>query len=200
MTTDPWHTAAPRPYTARQPERAAQDFDALFLAHYAEIYRLLYRIVGAREEAEDLAQEAFLRLHRSPHLWASGEQHEHNVRAWLFRVATNLAYNALRHERRSQARQERLADNAAGNGAAPDPIEAALQMDARTTVRQALAALPARQGQLLVLRYAGLSYRELAVAVAVAPGSVGTLLARAETAFERAYRALVPAQGGEHEV
>jgi len=200
MTTDTWHTAAARPHTARHPERAVQDFDALFLAHYAEIYRLLYRIVGNREEAEDLAQEAFLRLHRSPHLWGASERHEHNVRAWLHRVATNLAYNALRHERRSLARQERLVDNPAGDGTAPDPIEAALRADTQATVRQVLAALPARQGQLLLLRYAGLSYRELAVVVEVAPGSVGTLLARAEVAFEKAYRGLVPAQGGEHEV
>jgi len=46
----------------------ASDFDALFLAHYDGVYRLAYRLAGTREEAEDLAQEAFLRLHRTPHL------------------------------------------------------------------------------------------------------------------------------------
>jgi RNA polymerase sigma-70 factor (ECF subfamily) len=55
------------------------------------------------------------------------------------------------------------------------------------TVRRALLKLPQKQGQLLLLRHAGLSYKELAEALQVAPGSVGTLLARAEAAFERAY-------------
>ncbi|MCX7668548.1 MAG: hypothetical protein N2439_00555, partial [Anaerolineae bacterium] len=61
--------------------------------------------------------------------------------------------------------------------------------DERIAVRRALARLPQKQAQLLLLRYAGLSYRELADAMEMAPGSVGTLLARAEAAFEQAYRA-----------
>jgi RNA polymerase sigma-70 factor (ECF subfamily) len=64
------------------------------------------------------------------------------------------------------------------------------------SVRKALAALSERQMQLLVLRQAGLSYRELALALGVAPGSIGTLLARAEAAFESAYRALEHDAGG----
>ena len=56
-------------------------------------------------------------------------------------------------------------------------------------VRRVLAGLPQKQSELLLLRHAGLSYRELAEALGMAPGSVGTLLARAEAAFEKAYRA-----------
>lgn len=172
----------------------ASDFDALFLAHYDGVYRLAYRLAGTREEAEDLAQEAFLRLHRTPHLWhtAANPTAEHNVRAWLYRVVTNLAYNALRGERRRRQREDRLAGPTAPDtdiDIADAALGAVEQAQAAAQVRRALAALTERQVQLLLLRQAGLSYRELAEALGVAPGSVGTLLARAEAAFVAAYRA-----------
>jgi RNA polymerase sigma-70 factor (ECF subfamily) len=161
------------------------DFDTLFLAHYDGVYRLLYRIVGTREEAEDLAQEAFLRLARQR--FPAGR--EHNVRAWLYKVATNLAYNALRGEARRVRHQEQSAHRGQGALAADlDAAEAAARSDEQAAVRQVLASLPERQSHLLLLRHAGLSYRELAEAIGVAQGSVGTLLARAEAAFEKAYR------------
>jgi len=168
------------------------DFDALFLAHYSGVYRLLYRIVGTREEAEDLAQETFLRLARQ----RFPADRQHNVRAWLYRVATNLAYNALRGQGRRERRQEAVAHQVTTAGSpALDPAEAAAREDERAVVRRALAVLPERQAQLLLLRHAGLSYRELAEALDVAPGSVGTLLARAEAAFEKVYR-----EGGGNEM
>jgi RNA polymerase sigma-70 factor, ECF subfamily len=185
----------PERMAAISPDRTVStDFDALFLAHYDGVYRLAYRLAGTREEAEDLAQEAFLRLHRTPHLWhtAANPTIEHNVRAWLYRVVTNLAYNALRGERRRQQREDRLAGPLGPVGEA-DVADAALsaaeQAQAAAQVRRALAALTERQVQLLLLRQSGLSYRELAAELGVAPGSVGTLLARAEAAFVAAYRA-----------
>jgi RNA polymerase sigma-70 factor (ECF subfamily) len=161
------------------------EFDVLFLSHYQSVYRVLYRIVGSSDEAEDLAQETFLRLYRQRF---AGDR-EHYVRAWLFRVATNLAYNALRGRRHLEQR-ETVATLREPPGADQemDPVRWAERSEARQEVRRALAELPARQAQLLLLRHAGLSYRELAAALEVAPGSVGTLLARATTAFQEAYR------------
>jgi len=172
---------------------AEKDFDELFKAHYEGVYRLLYRIVGTREEAEDLAQETFLRFHRAGHLWErrSGPgvpDPQHNIRGWLYRVASNLAYNALRDDGRRLRRQEETARQAVGiDRGEEDPAELVVRTDDRQTVRLALAALPQQQAQILLLRHAGLSYRELAEALGVAPGSVGTLLARAEIAFEKSY-------------
>jgi RNA polymerase sigma-70 factor (ECF subfamily) len=186
MTTDTWPIRRSDPMTTH----AEMDFDALFLAHHDGVYRLLYRIVGAREEAEDLAQETFLRLSRQR--FAAGQ--EHNVRAWLYRVATNLAYNAVRGETRRTRRQERSAGREIP-ASDLDPTEIAARADERVAVRRVLAGLPEKQTQLLLLRHAGLSYRELAEAIGVAPGSVGTLLARAEAAFERAYRAQIAKEG-----
>jgi RNA polymerase sigma-70 factor (ECF subfamily) len=185
MTTDAWLIHRLDPMTTH----SETDFDTLFLTHYDGVYRLLYRIVSTREEAEDLAQETFLRLSRQR--FAAGQ--EHNVRAWLYRVATNLAYNALRGEARRTRRQERSAVRDVPTTDL-DPTEVVVRGEDRIAVQRALASLPEQQSRLLLLRHAGLSYRELAEAVGVAPGSVGTLLARAETAFERAYSCKQPAQ------
>jgi len=192
MTTDAWTRAAAQ-------SRDEATFDALFLTHYQPIFRLLYRIAGTREEAEDLAQETFLRLHRSPELWKGTreEPREHNVRAWLYRVATNLAYNALRSQQRRTRREDVVLGQTLSAGSSePDPLEAAEREDERAAVRHALAALPERQAQLLLMRHAGLSYRELAEALGIAPGSVGTSLVRAEAAFEKVYKNLRGSEGG----
>jgi len=153
-------------------------FETLFVRHYAAVYRVLYGIAGAREPAEDLVQETFLKLYHRP------PPADHPLRAWLCRVALNLGRNALRSGRRDAARAERVAVNEA---AADDPSAAAERSEARDLVRSALAALPERQARLLLLRHAGLSYAELAAVLDIAPGSVGTLLARAERAFIIAY-------------
>lgn len=175
------------------------DFEVLFVAHYPAVFRLAYRLAGTREAAEDLAQEAFLRLHRTPGIWKdqvhdrSNPVENRRVAAWLYRVATNLSYNYVR----AQGRQKRREDASIGVISEVDPADLAERTETRLAVRQALATLPERQVQLLLLRHAGLSYKELAEALDVAPGSVGTLLARAETAFEKVYRRTDP--GCEHD-
>jgi RNA polymerase sigma-70 factor (ECF subfamily) len=190
---------------ARYPEIASEkDFDELFKIHYEGVYRLLYRIVGTREEAEDLAQETFLRLHRASHLWdrqRAPHDRQHNIRGWLYRVASNLAYNTLRSEERRMRRQQETARQATVlTQGDDDPADLVVRADDREAVRRVLAALSQQQAQLLLLRHAGLSYRELAEALGVAAGSVGTLLARAEVAFEKSYLKRASSQGGEHEV
>jgi RNA polymerase sigma-70 factor (ECF subfamily) len=159
----------------------ADAFERLFLRHYPAVYRVVFHLFGSREEAEDTAQETFLALlHQPPR---SGGQ----LAGWLCRVALNRGYNALRSQRRAEARAAQLGA-APEQADTPDPASELLRAEDRATVRAALADLPERQGQLLLLRYAGLSYAEVAAAAEVAPGSVGTLLARAEAAFLAAYR------------
>jgi RNA polymerase sigma-70 factor, ECF subfamily len=157
-------------------------FEALFHRHYDRVYGLLFRLVGNRVEAEDLAQEVFLKLYRRP---LRGQQ-EHNVSAWLYRVATNMGYNHIRGRRRFWQRNVALVPEE--NSRQNDPAERAAERETRAAVRAALARLPERQVQLLLLRQMDLSYAELADACEVAPGSVGTLLARAAEAFRKAYQ------------
>lgn len=172
------------PRTSAEEQPVSNEFDALFLAHFQAVFRLAYRIAGTREEAEDLAQETFMRLHRHSRFWESAD--EQALRAWLYRVVTNLAYNNARGQGRRQRREDAVFGVPANEAG---PADVAEQVERRLDVRRALLGLPEKQAQLLLLRHAGLSYKELAEALALAPGSVGTLLARAEAAFEKAYAA-----------
>jgi len=165
--------------------RAGQEaaFEALFEQYYRRIYAVLYRLVG--DEADDLAQEVFLKLYYCP-----PQRAESKLAAWLYRVATNLGYNALRARKRWEIRRDALGAEAHGadwQGEAPSPEAWAERQEERHHVRATLAQLKKREAILLVLRYSDLSYRQIADVLGVAPGSVGTLLARAERAFERAY-------------
>lgn len=156
-------------------------FEELFVRHYDRVYGLLFRLVGTRHEAEDLAQEVFLRLYNRPLARAD------NVSGWLYRVAMNVGYNALRAESRLRRREQASVDPS-DEADAPSAEASASTRETQREVRAALAKLPPRSAQLLLMRQMGFSYRELADAVGVAPGSVGTLLNRAGKAFRKAYR------------
>ena len=168
----------------RQGDRSS--FDELFLRYYSRIYAVVLRLTGDAAEADDIAQETFIRLYRQPPEEAG---REHNVGGWLYRVAVNLGYNALR-----AARRRAVYEHAADRESSADPESVTEQHQERLRVRSTLAELPPQQAQLLMLRHAGLSYKELAAALDVAPTSIGTLLARAERAFEAHYRDLVGSQ------
>ncbi len=170
------------------PER---DFEAFYLSHHGRVYRAAFQLLGDPAEAEDVTQEAFLQAHRKPEALLQADR----AAAWLFRVVTNLALNRLRSRRRQRLREQAAAvseNSATAEG--DDPSALALRQEERQQVRCSLARLPERQSTLLLLRYAGLSYAELAEALQVAPGSVGTLLARAEAAFRLVH---VHSPGGE---
>jgi RNA polymerase sigma-70 factor (ECF subfamily) len=99
-----------------------------------------------------------------------------------------MGRNALRTERRAGIREERVAlQERYTDGEWSDPEAAALRNEQQSRVRDALAQLPERQMKLLLLKNAGLAYAEIAHLLEVAPGSVGTLLARAGRAFQEAY-------------
>ena len=155
-------------------------FDYLFLRYYAPVYRVAYRLVGSREKAEDLAQETFLELYRN----APVLDRDPTLLPWLCRVVLNKGYNTLRGEKREQARVERWSVTPEQL----DPVVEVLRSEEQAKVREVLRELPERQSELLMLRHAGLTYGEIASVIGVAPGSVGTLLVRAERAFLAAYK------------
>jgi RNA polymerase sigma-70 factor (ECF subfamily) len=162
----------------RQGDEAA--FEALFLRYHSRVYRVVHNLVGSREEAEDLAQETFLSLYHQPPAPDTAAA----VFAWLCRVGLNRGYNALRSQQRAARRLAFLAEPPA----VIDPHAEVVRAEQRSNVRAALAQLPERQGKLLLLRHAGLAYAEIAAVLEIAPGSVGTLLARAERAFMATYQ------------
>ncbi|NJN66936.1 MAG: sigma-70 family RNA polymerase sigma factor [Chloroflexaceae bacterium] len=161
-------------------------FEALFLRYYQRVYRVLVHLVGCREQAEDLAQETFLALYHQPPRPDTGSR----LAAWLCRVALNRGYNALRRERRARQRMERMErmEQPAQLPSAEEPASEVVRAEERAMVRATLAHLPERQSAILLLRSAGCSYAEIATALHIKPGSVGTLLARAERAFLAIYQ------------
>ncbi|HEY7066993.1 MAG TPA: sigma-70 family RNA polymerase sigma factor [Chloroflexota bacterium] len=163
----------------------ATRFDALFERLYPGLFGLTYRVLGDRLEAEDTLQDAFLRLADAPVL----DRPDDEVAAWLRRVCLNLSANRRRDAYRARERLERagrltLTDDA---GARDEPAGAAERRETEAEVRRALASLPERQRDCILLRHSGYSYTEIAATLGVALGSVGVLLARAEHAFRAAY-------------
>ena len=166
-------------------------FEALFARHYAGVFGVVIRIVGAHEEAEEVVQDTFLKLYHRP----LADDDDTNVRGWLYRVATNAAFNSVRSRRRRLGWLRRLAGRA-DHHADDDPLDLVARRDEATIVRAHLARLPERQRAVLVLRSSGMSYAEVAGIVGVSTNSVGTLLARAERAFRNSYEAAHGRQGG----
>lgn len=153
---------------------------------------MIYRIVGDPDEAEDLALEAFLKLHGK--MDGSGGLKVLPMRSsfsgWLYRVATNLGLNALRARKR-RTQYELEAGKISLEGSHPEnPGVAVERAEERQRVRQILSQMKPRSAKILVLRHSGLSYKEIAAAIRVSPNSIGKLLSRAENDFERRYRAL----------
>lgn len=148
--------------------------------YWTRICRSLFGLLGNWDEAEDLALETFFRWHQQP----PGDQS--NPAGWLYRVATNLGLNALRARQRRQS-YEIQAESPAQDTDLEDLVEKAQETD---RVRQVLGLLKPRSAQLLLLRHSGMSYAEIAAQLDLAPGSVGSLLARATQEFEELYHQL----------
>ncbi len=179
-----------RPAASSQYDVSAQ-FETIFLEHWPHIYGLLSRLVGDRDEAEDLALDTFLRLYqRAP----SGDD-GFNTGGWLHRVAINLGLNAIRSWKRRERYEVESGKAELMDNRPAGPAELFADEEQRRWVRQILSQMEPRQAQLLVLRYSDHSYQEIAAALGVSVSSVGTLLNRAESEFERRFRAAFP-EGG----
>lgn len=151
-------------------------FEELFLRHYPRIYRVAIRIVGSHEDAEEVALDAFTQLHRRK----LDPNRADNVSGWLYRTATNGAFNVVRSRRRRRSWWQRLVGRESGTGHAEDPADLIQRDAAAESVRRALLEIPERQRNAVILRASGLSYTEIADVIGIQPSSVGTLIARGE--------------------
>ena len=165
---------------------SASAFEALFREHWAPVYRVLHRLVGDPAEAEDLALETFFRLsQRYP-----PREAEFNIGGWLYRVATNLGLHSIRNWKRREHYEMTAGKFALEEAPATHPAEIVARNEEQRLVRMALARMNEQRSRLLILRHSGMSYKEIAEALALAPTSIGPLLLRAEREFERHYRAI----------
>ena len=134
------------------PKAATPDFDDLFHGYYARLARLLYRITGDTSRAEEVAAEAFWRLHQKP------PPAQTNLEGWLYRTGVRLALDQLKMERRRK-RYEALASIF---GIAKSPEQRLQESEQQMRVRQIFAALKPQTTALILLRADGLSHAELA--------------------------------------
>jgi len=172
----------PAPEAARRDERQVvvsradlrADLDSIFRRDYRQVVGVAARVLGSADQAEDVAQDAFLAFGRTA---VPAEQ----ATGWLCVAAAHTALNLLRSGRRRAAREE--------TGAPPptvaDVAEVVVTREERSRVRAALGTLPRTQAVALVLRHSGLSYADVAAALELSPGSVGTTVRRAESALRK---------------
>ena len=169
------------------------DVERLFRLYHDPLVRYLTRRLGDRDWAEEVAQETFLRALRQEGPLAS-------ERAWLFAVATNLVRDEARRDLRRRRHLELLAEQerAREEEAAAEPmLTAAESLEERqerareaALARRAVDALAERDRLALLMREEGLDYNEIAAALDLAVGSVGTTLSRARRRLAEAYEAL----------
>lgn len=162
---------------ARTQAGSRDAFAQLVDRHKDLLVGYLTRLTGQKDRAEDLAQEAFLRLFTS----AGAYRERGQMRAYLFRIATNL----LRSEERRSARWRRLRGLFASSnghmeaGEAPSPEKRLLATEIGGRVGSALAELPLRYRAPLVMReIEGLSYREIGTALGCREGTVKSRIHR----------------------
>jgi RNA polymerase sigma-70 factor, ECF subfamily len=177
-TTPPMFNA-PAAFDATVP----QSFDGLFLALYPRLVSVLRRMLGDPGRAEELANEAFLKLHSS----VLPPVAKKNVAGWVYRTAMNLGIDDLRARARRQRWEQQASRSTSVASHADDGLQLLLCAEKQKRVRTVLAKLKPEWAEVLLLRATGHSYREIASHLEIANNSVGTMLLRAEAAFEKCY-------------
>ena len=167
----------------------AASFDALVRRHQRRVFGLLMRMLGSAQDAEDVAQETFLNLHRHGHRFRS----ESRFSTFVYRVAVNAALNRRRSLGRRRARMEALgARQAAGDDmpASPSsPEESALGGEARTQVQHAILQLPPKlRAPVVLYDIEGMPYADVAAVLELAEGTVKSRIHRGRQALRESLR------------
>ena len=152
-------------------------FETLFRAEYARCVRIADRVLADAAEAEDVAQEVFISFHGRHAPDAS------YAAAWLHQASAHAALNRLRGRRRREKRE--FAQAIEEPATYLDPMAVLELQEQGRAAREAMARLAPKSASVLALRYSGLSYQEVAGALGVGIGQVGTLLRRAEEALRK---------------
>jgi RNA polymerase sigma-70 factor, ECF subfamily len=157
------------------------DVERLFRTYNAQLVRYLTRRLGDRDWAEEVAQETFVRALRQDTIT--------NERAWLFAVATNLVRDEARKDARRRRHLSLLAEEERDSFVEPEATALERAQEA-ALARRAVDALAERDRLALLMREEGLDYAEIAEALELSPGSVGTTLSRARRRLVESYEEL----------
>ncbi len=157
------------------------DVERLFHTYHAPLVRYLTRRLGDGDWAEEVAQETFLRALRQETIV--------NERAWLFAVATNLVRDEARKDARRRRHLALLAEQERESVSEPEVTTLERAQEA-ALARRAVDSLAERDRLALLMREEGLDYHEIAEALGLSVGSVGTTLARARRRLADTYDAM----------
>lgn len=149
------------------------DLEATFDAYHDGLHRYLVRLVGDPDLAADAAQEAFLRLAQRP------PRSLDNLKAWLFTVGTNYAFDTLKVARRRGAILQESPDRMPVGEPAVTPDVSLERQERSRVVRNGLDKLREKERVTLLMRAEGFSYREIGAALDISSNSVGVVAARA---------------------
>ena len=179
---------------AARPARPPESFETLYDLYHQPIQRYLYRLCGSAEQAEELAQETFLKAYTGLLTFRGSS----SVATWLYRIARNSYLNSLRRPVSTHIDTDKLL-------AIPDttdfgdPVRRYAAGEQRTLIETALAQLPEQHRSILLLRdAAGLAYTEIADVLGISVPALRMKLFRARNTFRVAYRRMSPAGGDEH--
>ena len=167
--------------------RAAQAGDQAAFAgivrlHQRGIYRVAYGLVRNAADADDLAQETFVRAYRALSTFRAGEP----LWPWLSRICVNLAYSLFRRrKRRPETALEPLVEAGQQWAAEDDPVENVAGRERAERLHEAFEELKPEHQQVLVLRVVeGMSYEEIARTLHVPAGTVMSRLSRARAELQ----------------
>ena len=160
-------------------------FEELVEAYQHRLVAVLHHLVGSAEEAEDLAQEVFLRVYRARKKYRARSKFS----TWLFTIANNLALNSLRTRQRKPVVPLNLADSGPlgprpaeqlVRDKASQPVQHIQQQELAALVQNALSGLNERQRMAVVLnKFEDMNYAEIAEVMRLSPKAVKSLLSRA---------------------
>ncbi len=167
-----------------------EDVERLFRSYNAMLVRYLTRRLGDRDWAEEVAQETFVRALRQ-------REPLENERAWLFTVANNLVRDEARKDARRRRHLELLREQERDEVYEPESTSLERAQEA-AMARRALESLAERDRLALLMREEGLDYHEIAAALDLSFGSIGTTLARARKRLAGAYETLLRERQGRH--
>jgi RNA polymerase sigma-70 factor (ECF subfamily) len=177
---------------AQRNERGA--FDLLVLKYQHKVVKLVARLLRDPTEAEDVAQEAFVKAYRA----LGSFRGDSAFYTWLYRIAVNTARNAIAsRQRRPLDYEAELSESEQSNLASrlrhtDTPEATALSEEIRVTVNEAIEQLPEDLRTAIVLREVeGLSYEEIAAAMDCPVGTVRSRIFRAREAIDRALKPLL---------
>ena len=155
----------------------------LIRRHQARLYQVAYRLLRDPLEAEDALQEVFLKVHENAHRF----EPKASVSAWLHRITANHCLNLLRARHPQDFLDQDDAAALPDSGASP--LQILEEHDLTRRLEELLAALPENQRRALILkRFAGLSYLEIAQEMHLSPQAVDGLLKRARQFLKRALK------------